>query len=211
MNEQVLGFANKVKVLIEGYANEVKNGWVASSTVTFIESNGKKILVDPGCNRTKLLQVLTENNLKTSDIDYVFLTHAHTDHVLLAGIFENAKILVGTEIYINDEQIERGDTIPETDISIIDTPGHTQEHCSLIVPTDEGKYVVAGDVFWWVENESQKVDINQVDDAHPDETDMIKLKSSRKQILQIADFVIPGHGKIFKVTKKLLLKTDFPK
>jgi glyoxylase-like metal-dependent hydrolase (beta-lactamase superfamily II) len=31
--------------------------------------------------------------------------------------------------------------------------------------------------------------------------DKEKLKESRKKILEIADYVIPGHGKMFKVEK----------
>ncbi len=36
---------NKIKVLIQGYAKEIKNGWLASSTVTLIQSNDKNIIV----------------------------------------------------------------------------------------------------------------------------------------------------------------------
>ncbi|MBU1877039.1 MBL fold metallo-hydrolase, partial [Patescibacteria group bacterium] len=81
----------KVKVLIRGYAKKIENGWLASSTVTLVQSNDKNIIVDPGCNRKKLVEELLKENLKTTDIDFVFLTHFHTDHTLLTGIFENAK------------------------------------------------------------------------------------------------------------------------
>jgi len=38
---------------------------------------------------------------------------------------------------------------------------------------------------------------------HEDEfaTDIEKLKESRKKVLEIADWIIPGHGKMFKVNK----------
>lgn len=39
---------NNVKVLIEGYAKEIRGGWLASSTTTLIESNGIRVIVDPG-------------------------------------------------------------------------------------------------------------------------------------------------------------------
>jgi glyoxylase-like metal-dependent hydrolase (beta-lactamase superfamily II) len=78
---------NKVKVLTQGYAKEIDNGWLASSTVTLIQSNAKNIIVDPGCNRKKLLEKLDKNDLKPFDIDFVLLTHSHSDHSLLAGIF----------------------------------------------------------------------------------------------------------------------------
>jgi len=67
------------------------------------------------------------------------------------------------------------------------------------VPTEEGTYVVAGDVFWWMDNEEQKIDVEKEDEAHPEEIDMEKLIESRKQLLKIADYIIPGHGEMFKV------------
>lgn len=190
---------NKIKVLIQGYAKQIENGWLASSTVTLVQSNGKNIIVDPGCNRQKLLEALSDNNLKPADIDFVLLTHHHTDHTLLAGIFENAKVLNPEEIYDNGNQVEHNNKIPDTDLKIIQTPGHSPEHCSLIVPTKEGTYIVAGDVFWWMDDEEQKVDIKKEDQAHPEEADMEKLIASRKKLLEIGNFIIPGHGKTFKI------------
>ncbi|MDP1629637.1 MAG: MBL fold metallo-hydrolase [bacterium] len=189
---------NKIKILIKGYAKQAKRGWLASSTVTLVQGNGKNIIVDPGCNRKKLLEELESNNLKTGDVNFVLLTHGHADHALLAGIFENAKVLTAEEIYDSDNQTEHNNKIPGTDLEIIQTPGHAPEHCSLAVPTEKGVYVVAGDVFWWMDGEKQEVDIEKEDEAHPEETDMDKLIESRKKVLGTADYVIPGHGEVFK-------------
>ncbi|HUW21467.1 MAG TPA: MBL fold metallo-hydrolase [Candidatus Bathyarchaeia archaeon] len=68
---------NKVKVLIEGYAREIKDGFVASSTTVLIKSNGKRIVVDPGINRKLLLAKLRKEGLKLEDIDFVYMTHYH--------------------------------------------------------------------------------------------------------------------------------------
>lgn len=190
---------NKIRVLIQGYAKQIESGWLASSAVSLVQSNNKNIIVDPGCNRGKLIEELSENGFKTADIDFVLLTHGHTDHALLTGIFENAKVLNNEEIYDNDEQIKHNNKITETDLEIIQTPGHSDDHCSLLVKTNEGVYVIAGDVFWWMDNEEQKIDINKPDQAHP--ADMEKLIESRKKLLEIADYIVPGHGKTFKVEK----------
>lgn len=192
---------SEIKILIEGYAKQIENGWLASSTVALVKSKGKNIIIDPGCNREKLLGALAKENLKISDIDFVLLTHNHLDHALLSGIFPNAKVLTTEEIYKNDNQVLHNNKIAETDLEIIQTPGHCNEHCSLVVPTEKGTYIVAGDVFWYVDGEEQTTAINKPDDAHPAEVDMTKLIESRKKILEIADWVIPGHGKMFKVEK----------
>ncbi len=191
----------KVKILIEGYAKKIDDGWLASSTTTLIESNNKKLIVDPGCNRKKLAEELSKINLKPTDIDFVFLTHNHTDHTLLAGIFEKAKVLNNAELYDDDKQVEHHNKIPGTDLEIIQTPGHTNDHSSLVAKTNEGVYVIAGDVFWWMDNEEQEIDVEKEDQAHPEEVDMEKLKESRRKVLETADYVIPGHGKMFKVDK----------
>lgn len=192
---------SEIKVLIEGYAKQIANGWLASSTVTLVKTNGKNIIIDPGCNREKLLAVIGKENLKVEDIDFVLLTHNHLDHALLTRIFPNARVLTTEEMYKNDNQILHNNKIPEMDLEIIQTPGHCREHCLLVVPTKKGIYVVAGDVFWYIEGEAQTSDIGKVDDAHPAEVDMKKLIASRKKILSIADWIIPGHGKMFKVEK----------
>jgi glyoxylase-like metal-dependent hydrolase (beta-lactamase superfamily II) len=191
----------EVKVLIEGYAREIDNGWIASSTATLIKDSNKNVLIDPGCNREKLLAALKKEGLETKDMHYVVLTHSHADHALLAGIFESAKILTPTEIYENDKQVAYGDSVPETSIKVIKTPGHCAEHISLVVATVDGIYAVAGDVFWWKDDETQKPDIKKEDNAHAEGMDMKKLTDSRQKLLEIAKWVIPGHGKTFEVKK----------
>jgi len=193
---------NKIKVLIQGYAKQIEDGWVASSTVTFVQSNGKNIIVDPGCNRKKLIEELKNNNLKPEDIDFVLLTHNHTDHTLLTGIFDNAKVLNNEEIYDNDKQIEHNNKISETDLEIIQTPGHSNDHCSLIVKTNEGIYAIAGDVFWWTDEEKQRIDRQSLlEHKDPYVKDEKALRESREIILNLADYIIPGHGKVFKVER----------
>jgi len=192
---------SEIKILIEGYAKQIENGWLASSTASLVKSNGKNIIIDPGCNREKLLTALKKEKFVIGDIDFVLLTHNHLDHTLLAGIFSNARILTSEEMYKNDNQIGHNNIIPDTDLKIIQTPGHCNEHCSLVVPTEKGICVVAGDVFWYVDGEVQTADIGKIDDAHLQEVDMKKLIESRKKILEIADWIIPGHGRMFKVEK----------
>lgn len=190
---------NEVNILVKGYAKKLVNGWIASSTATFIKSNGKNIIVDPGCNRKKLLYGLRKHSLKTGDIDYVILTHSHTDHTLLAGIFENAKILDAFEIYYGDKQVAHNNRIPGTSVTLLQTPGHTDDHCSMLFSTKKGIYAIAGDVFWWMDDEKQEVKINKKDAAH--KCDIKKLIESRKKLLKVADYIVPGHGKVFKVEK----------
>ena len=186
-----------VKLLIEGYAIRTNNGWKASSSTVFIEDSGKKVIVDPGINRKLLLERMKLSGISIDDIDYVFLTHYHPDHSLLAGIFRSSIILDGDTIYRDDEEESFEGFIPGTSIKVLPTPGHAHEHASLVVD-GEKRYVIAGDVFWWVDGEKQEVDINKPD---PFAKDFRKLVESRKLLLEQGGVIIPGHGKPFTPEK----------
>ncbi len=191
----------KLKVLIEGYAEEVNGGEHASCSTTLLQENGLNIVVDPGMDRALLLGSLKKEGLTTSDIDYVVLTHTHLDHCFLVGIFESAKVLDNDSVYSSDGRISSHDgKVPGTDIEIIKTPGHDQFHCSVLANTKEfGKVVIAGDVFWWRTGEAQETDRDKLmRHADPYMKNEEQLKDSRKKILEMADYVVPGHGKMFK-------------
>ncbi|MEP7103428.1 MAG: MBL fold metallo-hydrolase [Candidatus Dojkabacteria bacterium] len=188
-------------VLVEGYAHEGENGnFLASPTSVLLLSNGKKILMDPGADRQKLLESLNKLNLKTEDIDLIFLTHYHPDHFLNIRLFPNIEIVDAETIWRdNAEEIASNCKIEGTNIEVIKTPGHSPEHSSLIINANEGKLCFSQDVFWWQDGEQKTDDYEaMVNYADPFASDMNALKESRKKLLEIADWIIPGHGKKFK-------------
>jgi len=193
---------NKVNVLIEGYAKELKNGWKASSTTTLIQTDNLNILCDPGINYPLLSKKLKKKNLKPNDIDWIFLSHTHIDHSYNMAYFPQAKVIDLETIYDKDDEYDHGGKIPSTDLKIIPTPGHALEHCSLVIPTNKGVYVVAADAFWWTNNEDQKTDkeslLSKDDPFTVDKKDLLQ---SRQKVLKLADYIIPGHGKMFEVEK----------
>ncbi|MFA6524639.1 MAG: MBL fold metallo-hydrolase [Patescibacteria group bacterium] len=191
-----------VKTLIEGYVRQDGVDEYASSSVTLIRDGDLNILVDVGMDRERLLDALSNEDLMPVDIDFVVLTHTHLDHCLLAGIFENAKILDDSGIYSFDGKItEHSGKIPGTDIEIIPTPGHDQHHCAVLVKTDDlGKVAIVADLFWWEDDQEQKTDrmsLLNLKDSYLN--DGIVLKKSREKILKMADYIIPGHGRAFKL------------
>lgn len=194
----------KLKILVNGYVKEKDGEEFASSTTTLVQDNNLKIIVDPGMDREALLRGLTKQGLKPEDIDFVILTHTHLDHSLLAGIFENAKALDNSDIYSFDGKIgEHEGKVPNTDIEIIKTPGHDQFHCSVLINVEDlGRVVIAGDVFWWTDEEERKTDKQSLlEHKDPYTKDEKALKESREKILEMTDYVIPGHGEMFKVKK----------
>lgn len=192
---------NKISVLAEGYAREWEsNGWEASSSVVLAEAGKLKILCDPGIN-SNLLQFGFENKkLKYSDIDLIFLTNTQLDHSHGIIYFPFTNIIDYKYIYSADKCGQHYGKISDTDLEIISTPGPSFNSASLVVPVGNKTYVVAGDVFRWAEDEEQKTDRRSLlrKDISPG-FDNRALLASRKKILEIADFIIPGHGKMFEV------------
>lgn len=193
---------DKFEIIIQGYAFSEKDHYVASPSTVIIKSNGSTVLVDPGAD-PDLNEKLSKAGYKINDIDIVYISHYHPDHFLNIRMFPNHKIYDGGIVWDGNKEYEISGTIPGTNIEILSTPGHSPEHTSLIVNTDKGNVCVAQDVFWW-EDGKQKDDSMEVlmELEDPFVSDIEALKESRKKVLEIADWIIPGHGKMFKNPRK---------
>lgn len=191
----------KVKVLTIGYFKWLGLGrdkFKASSTVSLIQDNGKNILVDTGNHEVekKLLSALKKQGLEPDNIDYVILTHHHPDHVANKHLFKKAIITDWLTSYKKDkfivdfDIINKGKNIITPNVYIKSTPGHALDEGSVIVQTEEGIVAIAGDLFFNDQAE-RNIFVHDVKD----------FQRSRKEILKLADFIIPGHGGMFKVKK----------
>lgn len=191
---------NKVEVLVQGYARENADGTVsASGTTSLITTNDKLILVDPGANKEMLLKSLDDRGLTVNNIDILFITHYHPDHWINVSLFPDHAVYDGGVIFKGDHESFYEEAIPGTNIKILQTPGHASEHVSPIVETEDGIVVIAEDVFWRMDGEqdiSSKESLINFED--PFMQDFEALKESRKKVLEIADWIIPGHGEMFK-------------
>ncbi|MEK9153169.1 MAG: MBL fold metallo-hydrolase [Patescibacteria group bacterium] len=191
----------EIKVLVEGYASKKKKGSPASSAAVLIFDGNIKVLVDPGSNAKALLEALRKEKIKPADIDIVFLTHYHLDHLLNIRLFPTNDIYDGDTISHVDKIISfSGGKLPKTNIKIIKTPGHAYEHCSLLAQTAKGKVAIAGDVFWWWNEQKKNYDRKKLlKQKDPFVKNKLALRQSRRKLLDLADYIIPGHGKMFKV------------
>ncbi len=182
----------RVEVLVKGYCVLERNGARACSTITLIEDTDLKIIADPGTLSEPALLVneLEKRNLSPGDIDVVFITHSHVDHYRYIGLFQNAVILDYWGRWQGDSWTEFDGVVNEN-IELIKTPGHSDDSVTLLVKTDRGTIAICGDVFW--------------DKGCPQDDPFAAnkelLQESRKKLLKIADYIIPGHGDIFKPGK----------
>ena len=186
----------EVKVLIKGYTNEDSSGETdgelekTGATISLVKDKDIIMVVDPGCLQSQqvLVDILKKEGIGINDVNYVCLTHSHIDHFMNVGMFPNAKVL---EFYGLWDKNAREDWKEQftKDIKIIKTPGHNFTSITLLVKTDKGVAAICGDVFW-KENFPEK-------DLYADEPE--KLKKSREKIIKLADYIIPGHGDMYKI------------
>ena len=201
----------EVTVLIEGEnTKDEKHKRTMGSTVSLIESN-KIILVDTGSipAKDRLVGELKKRGFMPEDIDMVVLTHLHLDHIMNVHLFDNAKVLCkvrgdeypGQVHNLAQGCLERIDLFDNSliarDVVCMMTPGHTDDTLSVLVKTPEGHVVIAGDA---IPNEDW-ADLN-LQPSPMLNLDVHKFNESRRKILKKADYIIPGHGKKFKVAHR---------
>ncbi len=194
----------EISVLAEGYVARLEGGKLrASPSVVLIEDAGTRILVDPGADKGGLLRGLSRKGLHPEDVDLLFVTHTHLDHILNLRLFPEADVCDSSFIYRGDEEIPYGKLIPGTKIEVVPTPGHSPDHASLLVPVGAEMWLVAGDLFWWWDDAVQRTDFESLMDLEDEcASDPAALRMSRMTALKRADVIIPGHGNLFRLIRR---------
>lgn len=194
------------------YTKKMQYGGTGASTVTLITGE-KTLLVDTGFeresdqkksneekNQQKLKGLLQYEGLTPEDIDYVFFTHLHRDHTGNYTLFENARFFMSEYEYCRSP-IPHSEPVPDNgeimdSVSVLYTPGHTKGHASVVVHLED-TIVIAGDAIVSLTYLLQEKFWCYNQDYYSDKAS----KESTKKILDTADYIIPGHGSIFKKVK----------
>ncbi len=196
----------KVVMLFEGYYFPGAPAR-ACSTVVLVRDGEKAIIVDPGTvpDPGALLQRLACEGLAPNDVNMVIITHAHTDHFRQAGLFPAATLLDAWGSWEGDLWRDFGGRL-SPDIELVPTPGHSNDSLTVFVHTGEAEIAICGDVIY---REAAPIGPPQggggnaglLDAGDPFADDPARLRASRQLVLERADFVVPGHGPMFKVHK----------
>lgn len=183
-----------IRVLREGYlvrkGSEILD---ASSTVTLVEAQGKRVVVDTGAPKEapELAKILTEIGVPPERVDFVVNTHLHMDHSGGNDLFPNARFYahklesppVGTMALTGGLRLLPG-------VELVPTPGHTLGSISVLVRADL-RYAICGDAIPTRSNLEQHVPpfIN-VDPR-------LALKSM-DLLAASSEAIIPGHDALFR-------------
>ena len=196
------------------------------SNVVYIETGDRNIIVDTGfdyednfrgenteTNRENLINSLKHHRITPEDIDSVFITHWHRDHFGNLDVFQDAEIMAHhAHRRLGFRCREVGDREEITEgVMVLATPGHTENHASLVLTLDDIVYqesggfighcvvtkspciVVAGDAIvshsYYLENRFWDYNSDFFSTEHS--------IRSQQAICELADYIIPGHGTLF--------------
>lgn len=188
------------------------------ATTTLIRSGDKTILVDPSLPPQILLARLAERSgLSPDDITDVFLTSFRPAHRMGLAAFPDARWLiseaerevVGRDLVARFEQ-EEGDeevrdllkaeiailqkcqTAPDTlaeHVDLFPSPGYTPGTCGLLLEYPRSTMIIAGDAVPTIEHLEQGKVLKGC-------FDLEQAQTSLKEIIEIADQVVPGHDNV---------------
>ena len=182
-----------IHLLHAGYIRD--EGTRVGSSITLIRDGDSLVITDPGfvASRSLILDPLAALEVAPEAITHVFFSHHHPDHTVNAALFPNAEIVDFWARYKDDLWLDNGvdgwNMTPHAQLWL--TPGHTEEDASLVVEADNGVYAMTH--LWWRTDRTPEID--------PHSPDQPELERQRARVLEVADFVIPGHGEPFRVER----------
>src|SRR5471032_3126613 len=127
--------------------------------------------------KVSLVDLLAKIDLKPEQIKYVGISHYHADHTGQVGSFPKALLLIGKGDWdavsspkpaegVNFKPFENWisgggnvqpvpvdkDVFGDGSVIMLNTPGHTPGHHSLLVKTQSGNFIITGDAVHFREN-----------------------------------------------------------
>lgn len=209
-------FLARIEVLLPGFPGAHDQGVFGLATCSLVRTD-RLIVVDPGHFGRKpyLYESLKSRKLSPEDIDIVFLTELHWDHIMNYEMFTNARILAPKEDW---EYLANEPPLPNVryskhtaqnlkedgvelvskegplarDVKIIRVVGHSPGHTALLVNTSNGPTCVSGDAIhngrtYLTEHESIITMGGRQEDAD----------NSIRKIKKMAKIIYPGHDAPF--------------
>ncbi len=214
-------------VLTYGFALNTDQGSFGYSTNSLLRVGNHNILIDtgPSSRRAFLYKALQARDLTPDDIDIIILTHMHWDHCQNTDLFKNARVVVNpTEIdYARNpnpwdlavaagmadlmrtmkiDVVSEGDTIVDG-VSVLETPGHTKGHMSVLAEVDGEKVLLAGDAMPESGTVARGMPYNIF-------WDLEDAKESVEKMVASSRVFYPGHDRPFRVDDERIVYLHGP-
>jgi N-acyl homoserine lactone hydrolase len=206
----------KIDLLIPGLPAKTDHFLFGICSLLLLRDADRTILFDTGPFRVRplLLEALNARGLTAADIDTVFLTHLHWDHVENLDLFSHAEILTprvefeyaasprpndwGTPPYVHE--ILRGmrvTLLPDEEQELLPgvrtllLPGHSVGLQGLVIDRGGERAVLASDALWSARDAVRGV---------PDVAffDAAKAQVSLDRALAAGEVFYPGHDRPFR-------------
>ena len=186
-------------------------GKLLTNCFLLADDNGHGVFIDPGDHADRLLDIAREKGVQ---IEAVWLTHGHFDHMLAAAEIQRA---TGAKLYVHaadegcltdprlnllayftvnvplslkaDVLFREGDILQAGDLpfTVWETPGHTPGSCCFV--NEALGIVFSGDTLF--ENGIGRTDMPGGDD------ETLRVSVERLEKITSAPRVYPGHGEDF--------------
>ncbi len=215
-----------VKVLIPGIPLKTPYGGLGYCSVTLVIDGSRRILFDTG--HYSVRGSITEY-IRHYRINTLFLSHLHFDHCLNTDLFAEK----GIKIYAHEKEIKRlkrqkaedvytfyyfdkivsnknlttfkEEFLLSPSVSVIETPGHTAGHSSLVVKNLPQSLIIAGDAI-----KTYRDLVSKSKKADPTAENQAQMRKTKQYIKEHFNIIIPGHADLIKnghkPTKKYIFR-----
>ena len=172
-----------------------------SATCTLLQSGDVRLLVDPSPTPDLLAPMLfARTGLRPDAIDAIYVTHWHGDHRFGLDLFEGVPWLMAEEGLAEwrahapqDEalfqQFQPAAGQLPAGMRLYPSPGHAVGHTSLLIDTQWGPTIVAGDAV-------MTRDYYRAEEGFHNSVDFGQATATIRAIKQAAKLVIPGHDNL---------------
>ncbi|CAH1406228.1 unnamed protein product [Nezara viridula] len=198
----------EVVIVHEGYINEEDDYTLRKNCTCTLIKGKVNVIVNTMTpwDKSQILSVLKDHKLETSDIKYVISTQPTSGFAGNNFMFENSYHIVGHAYTQKNtylfEPFSYGNPlcIDGDDLKVIPTSGCTLKDVSVLVKTADGIVAITGALF--LNEEDLKNDYKSIRFCNGSYFPQNQIHS-RRMIVKIANYIIPGYGKMFEVDENV--------